>query len=94
MRPFEDADKNGGTVEDFSVMMIAIDLGPQQIGKTDRLSDQLSHRLIPRYQPSDVRSTQCTTVAPKLLSPATGGRTQAAQCLTYSKYVFTKFIKY
>ncbi|GFV72454.1 transposable element Tc1 transposase [Trichonephila clavipes] len=40
---------------DFSVMMVAVDLEPQQIGRTDRLSDQLSQCLIYRYQPSDVR---------------------------------------
>ncbi|GFX48053.1 hypothetical protein TNCV_4113881 [Trichonephila clavipes] len=32
MWPLENADKNGWTVADFSVMMVAVDLGPQQIG--------------------------------------------------------------
>ncbi|GFV91268.1 hypothetical protein TNCV_897871 [Trichonephila clavipes] len=40
MRPLEDAGKNGWTVADFSVMMVAVDLGSQ--------------RLIHRYQHSDV----------------------------------------
>ncbi|GFW72866.1 hypothetical protein TNCV_1267091 [Trichonephila clavipes] len=31
MRPLEDADKNGWTGADFSVMLVAVDLGPQQI---------------------------------------------------------------
>ncbi|GFU51097.1 HTH_Tnp_Tc3_2 domain-containing protein [Trichonephila clavipes] len=36
MRPLGDAGKNGWTVADFSVMMVAIDLGSQRIGE-DRL---------------------------------------------------------
>ncbi|GFW89152.1 hypothetical protein TNCV_2685861 [Trichonephila clavipes] len=55
VRPLEDADKNGRTVADFIVMMVAINLGPQQIRSTDRLSDQMSQRLIHCYQPSDAR---------------------------------------
>ncbi|GFY19375.1 hypothetical protein TNCV_4127621 [Trichonephila clavipes] len=35
MQPFEDAGKNGWTVADFSVMMIAVDLGLQQTRRTD-----------------------------------------------------------
>ncbi|GFU73900.1 hypothetical protein TNCV_555281 [Trichonephila clavipes] len=35
MRPLEDAGKNEWTMADFSVMMVAVDLGPQQIGRTD-----------------------------------------------------------
>ncbi|GFX79538.1 uncharacterized protein TNCV_825271 [Trichonephila clavipes] len=31
MRPLEDAGKNGWTVADFSVMIVAVDLGTQQI---------------------------------------------------------------
>ncbi|GFX46241.1 hypothetical protein TNCV_1371831 [Trichonephila clavipes] len=54
MQALQDAGKNGWKMADFSVMMVADDLGPQQIGRTDRLSDQLSQRLIHRYQPSDV----------------------------------------
>ncbi|PRD21377.1 UNVERIFIED_CONTAM: hypothetical protein NCL1_51885 [Trichonephila clavipes] len=52
MRPLEEADKNGWTVADFRVRMVAVDLGTQQI-RTDGLLDQLSQRLIHRYQPSD-----------------------------------------
>ncbi|GFT44712.1 hypothetical protein TNCV_2845041 [Trichonephila clavipes] len=55
MRPLEGAGKNGWTMADFSVMMVAVDLGPRQIGKSDELSDQLSQRLIHHNQPSDVR---------------------------------------
>ncbi|GFS96335.1 uncharacterized protein TNCV_16811 [Trichonephila clavipes] len=57
IQPLKDADKNGWTVADISVMMIAIDLEPQQIGKTDGLSEQPSQCLIHRYEPSDVRPT-------------------------------------
>ncbi|GFX04580.1 hypothetical protein TNCV_901081 [Trichonephila clavipes] len=35
MRPLKDAGKNGWTEADFSVMMVMVDLGPQQIGRTD-----------------------------------------------------------
>ncbi|GFW21658.1 hypothetical protein TNCV_4281731 [Trichonephila clavipes] len=35
MRPLEDAGKKGWTMTDFSGMMVAVDLGPQQIGRTD-----------------------------------------------------------
>ena len=31
----EDAGKNGSTTADFSVVMVAADLGPQQIGRTE-----------------------------------------------------------
>ncbi|GFW15537.1 uncharacterized protein TNCV_4656771 [Trichonephila clavipes] len=58
MRPLEDAGKNGWTVANFNVMMVEVNLKPQQIGRKDGLSDQLSQRLIHRYQPSDVRPTQ------------------------------------
>ncbi|GFY31444.1 uncharacterized protein TNCV_4990031 [Trichonephila clavipes] len=34
-RPLEDTCKNGWRMADFSVMMVAVDLGPRQIGKTD-----------------------------------------------------------
>ncbi|GFU36611.1 hypothetical protein TNCV_802691 [Trichonephila clavipes] len=34
MQPIEDAGKNGWRVADFSVIMVAADLGPQQIGRT------------------------------------------------------------
>ncbi|GFX41733.1 uncharacterized protein TNCV_388461 [Trichonephila clavipes] len=57
MRQLQDADKNGWTVAAFSVMMVTVDLGPQQIRRTDCLSDQMSQRLIHRYLPSDVRPT-------------------------------------
>ncbi|GFV30741.1 hypothetical protein TNCV_2468481 [Trichonephila clavipes] len=53
--PLGDAGKNGWTVADFSVMMVAVDQGPQQMGRTDWLSEQLSQHLIHRYQPSDGR---------------------------------------
>ncbi|GFX63550.1 transposable element Tc1 transposase [Trichonephila clavipes] len=46
MRPLQDADKNGWTVADFCIIMVVVDL-PQQI----------SQRLIYRYQPSYVRPT-------------------------------------
>ncbi|GFU96724.1 uncharacterized protein TNCV_839491 [Trichonephila clavipes] len=58
MRLLEDADKNGWTVADFSVMMVVVDIGPQQIGRTYLLSDQPAQRLSHHYQPSDVRPTQ------------------------------------
>ncbi|GFV46667.1 hypothetical protein TNCV_3544831 [Trichonephila clavipes] len=35
MRLFENAGKNGWTVADFSVMMVAVELGTQQIRRTD-----------------------------------------------------------
>ncbi|GFU43253.1 hypothetical protein TNCV_1567021 [Trichonephila clavipes] len=35
MRPLENADKNGWTMTDFCVMMVAVDLGSQQIRRTD-----------------------------------------------------------
>ncbi|GFX53629.1 hypothetical protein TNCV_1185581 [Trichonephila clavipes] len=35
MRPLDDSDKNRWTVADFSVMMLEVDIGPQQIGRTD-----------------------------------------------------------
>ncbi|GFU63881.1 hypothetical protein TNCV_2313871 [Trichonephila clavipes] len=35
MRPMEDADKNGWAAADFNVMMVAVDLGSQQIGRID-----------------------------------------------------------
>ncbi|GFU10167.1 hypothetical protein TNCV_3449501 [Trichonephila clavipes] len=35
MRPLEDAGKNGWAMADFSVMMVAVDLGQQQIRRTD-----------------------------------------------------------
>ncbi|GFT10355.1 uncharacterized protein TNCV_3735841 [Trichonephila clavipes] len=57
MRPLKDADKNGWAVTDFSVMMVAVDLRPLQIRRTDWLSDQLPQHLIHHYQPSDVRPT-------------------------------------
>ncbi|GFU23369.1 uncharacterized protein TNCV_2369111 [Trichonephila clavipes] len=50
MWPLEDA---GWTVPDFSVMLVAVNLRPQQIQRTDLLSQCL----IRRYQPSDVRPT-------------------------------------
>ncbi|GFU67736.1 hypothetical protein TNCV_3134011 [Trichonephila clavipes] len=34
MRPLEDSGKNWWAVADFSVMTVAVDLGPQQIGRT------------------------------------------------------------
>ncbi|GFY02730.1 hypothetical protein TNCV_3506101 [Trichonephila clavipes] len=34
-RPLEDSGKNGWTMADFSVMMVAVDLGEQQMGRTD-----------------------------------------------------------
>ncbi|GFW68558.1 uncharacterized protein TNCV_529131 [Trichonephila clavipes] len=54
MRPSEDTGKNGWTMADFSVMMVEVDLGPRQIWKSDRLSDQLSQRLIHHNQPSEL----------------------------------------
>ncbi|GFY16857.1 uncharacterized protein TNCV_3689151 [Trichonephila clavipes] len=53
MWPLEDAVKNGWTMADFSIIMVAVDLGQQQIGRTNCLSDQLSQHLIHRYQPSE-----------------------------------------
>ncbi|GFX59003.1 hypothetical protein TNCV_3814371 [Trichonephila clavipes] len=35
IRPFEDTGKNGWAVANFGVMMVAVDLGQHQIGKTD-----------------------------------------------------------
>ncbi|GFX47574.1 hypothetical protein TNCV_3015931 [Trichonephila clavipes] len=35
MRLLEDAGKNGWTVADFSIMMVVVDLRPQQIERTD-----------------------------------------------------------
>ncbi|GFV75711.1 transposable element Tcb2 transposase [Trichonephila clavipes] len=35
MRPLHDSGKNGWTVADFSAMMVAVDLGPQQMGRTN-----------------------------------------------------------
>ncbi|GFT18523.1 hypothetical protein TNCV_1708381 [Trichonephila clavipes] len=46
MRLLEDTRKNGWTVADFSVLIVAVDLGPQQIRRIDLLSDRLSQRLI------------------------------------------------
>ncbi|GFT83444.1 HTH_Tnp_Tc3_2 domain-containing protein [Trichonephila clavipes] len=40
MRPLEDAGKNGCTVEDFSFMMVAVDIGPQ----IDCLDDRFTIR--------------------------------------------------
>ncbi|GFU67174.1 transposable element Tc1 transposase [Trichonephila clavipes] len=40
MRPLEDAVKNESTMVDFSVMMVAVDLEPKQIERTEELSDQ------------------------------------------------------
>ncbi|GFV40487.1 hypothetical protein TNCV_4643831 [Trichonephila clavipes] len=40
---------------DFSVKMVADDLRPHQINRTDLFSDQLSQRLILRYQPLDMQ---------------------------------------
>ncbi|GFV89125.1 hypothetical protein TNCV_4913241 [Trichonephila clavipes] len=55
----EDAGKNGG-MADFNILMVAVDLVPQQIGRTYRLPDQLSQRHTRRYQPSDVlHSPEC-----------------------------------
>ncbi|GFV68508.1 hypothetical protein TNCV_3129641 [Trichonephila clavipes] len=51
MRSLEYDGKNGWSMADFSVMMVAVDLGPQQIDRTDHLSQHLIHR----YQPSDCR---------------------------------------
>ncbi|GFU13331.1 uncharacterized protein TNCV_3843291 [Trichonephila clavipes] len=62
MRPLEDAGKNGWTVADFSVMRVAVDLGPHQIGRTDWMSDQLSQPSLHRYQPSDVRSARVSII--------------------------------
>ncbi|GFT16791.1 hypothetical protein TNCV_1333961 [Trichonephila clavipes] len=55
MRPSDDDGKSEWTVADFSIMMVAFDLGPQQIDRTDWLSDQRSQCLIHCYKPSDVR---------------------------------------
>ncbi|GFV19798.1 hypothetical protein TNCV_480241 [Trichonephila clavipes] len=35
MRPLEDGGKNGCKIPDFSLMMVAVDLRPQQIGRID-----------------------------------------------------------
>ncbi|GFU47912.1 hypothetical protein TNCV_4967221 [Trichonephila clavipes] len=35
MRPLEDAGKDGWTMEDFSVVTVAVELGLHQIGRTD-----------------------------------------------------------
>ncbi|GFX73956.1 transposable element Tcb1 transposase [Trichonephila clavipes] len=56
MRPLEDAGKKKSRMADFNVMMVVVDLGPQQIERTYCLSDQLSQCLIHPYQPSDVRN--------------------------------------
>lgn len=45
-RRSEDAGKNGWTTADFGVMMVMIDLGAQQIGRTEWLSDQFYQHLI------------------------------------------------
>ncbi|GFX86500.1 uncharacterized protein TNCV_3727691 [Trichonephila clavipes] len=37
VRPLEEADKNGWTMVDFNIMMVAVDIGSQQIGRTDKL---------------------------------------------------------
>ncbi|GFV01425.1 transposable element Tc1 transposase [Trichonephila clavipes] len=59
----EDAGKNGWTMADFSVMMVAVELG-QQIGRTDWLSDQLSQSLIHCYQPLDAQpASECSNHA-------------------------------
>ncbi|GFT69457.1 hypothetical protein TNCV_1297511 [Trichonephila clavipes] len=55
MRALEDAGKNEWKMVDFIDRILVVDLGPQQIGRTDLMSDQLSQHLIHRYQPSDVR---------------------------------------
>ncbi|GFW70806.1 transposable element Tc1 transposase [Trichonephila clavipes] len=39
MRPLEDDDKNVWTVTDFSFMIVAVELGPQQIGRRGWLTD-------------------------------------------------------
>ncbi|GFX36463.1 transposable element Tc1 transposase [Trichonephila clavipes] len=46
MRPLEDAVKNGRTMPYFSVMMVAVDLGPQQIERTV-FSDESRFQLCP-----------------------------------------------
>ncbi|GFV85542.1 transposable element Tcb1 transposase [Trichonephila clavipes] len=46
MRPLDDAGKNWWSIRDFSVMMVAVDPGPQQIRRTDWLSDQLTQRAL------------------------------------------------
>ncbi|GFU79116.1 uncharacterized protein TNCV_1517161 [Trichonephila clavipes] len=58
MRLLEDADKNGWTEADFSIMRVAVNLTPLLMGRTNCFSDQLSQRLIYCYHPSDVRPTQ------------------------------------
>ncbi|GFV46936.1 uncharacterized protein TNCV_3033331 [Trichonephila clavipes] len=57
MRPLEDVDKNRWEVTDFSVMMVAVDLGTQQIRMTDRLSDQLLQSLFHRHNHADLGHT-------------------------------------
>ncbi|GFY35830.1 hypothetical protein TNCV_4842061 [Trichonephila clavipes] len=37
MRPLEDTGKKGWIIADFSVMMVEVDLGPQQIGSDKSL---------------------------------------------------------
>ncbi|GFT87072.1 transposable element Tc1 transposase [Trichonephila clavipes] len=43
IRRLEDAGKNGLIIENSSVMMVAVELGPQQIVKSDQLSQLLIH---------------------------------------------------
>ncbi|GFX01275.1 hypothetical protein TNCV_3729441 [Trichonephila clavipes] len=40
MRPFKDTGKKGWIVADFGVMMVAVDLGPQQIGSCQVIYSQ------------------------------------------------------
>lgn len=49
--------ENRRTTVDFYVMMAAVDLEQQQIGRTEWLLDQLSQHLINRYQPLGVGPT-------------------------------------
>ncbi|GFW45350.1 transposable element Tcb2 transposase [Trichonephila clavipes] len=57
MRLLEDASKNGWTVADFGVMMVAFDLRPQQIERTDCL--RLIERNLRSYRPLQLTPAHC-----------------------------------
>ncbi|GFY02926.1 hypothetical protein TNCV_3508061 [Trichonephila clavipes] len=64
MRPLEDAGKNRWTMVDFRVLIVAVDLGPRQIGRADSLSDQLS---VPDLSLSTIRRVTRIRVATMIL---------------------------
>ncbi|GFW31277.1 hypothetical protein TNCV_2578581 [Trichonephila clavipes] len=89
MQPFEDAGQNGWTMTDFSVMRVAVDLEPQQIGRTNRLSDQLSFIVINHqtcdlhtsvhHDPSQFTDRAKFTLVPTATSPVTHSGTLSSQ---------------